>query len=497
MKKRGSGILCHVASFPSKFGIGDFGQSAYFLIDFLKEAKQSFLQLLPLTPVEAYYDYSPYHSTSAFALNYLFIDPDELWKEGLIDDSYSEPLIHTRDEKVDYTYAVKFKKQILQKAFSNFSRIDKSKFEEFESKNSYWLEDYALFESIKRKYDNKAWFQWPDELKYRKESAIKSAREALSEDILFEKFVQFIALSQWNKLREYASSRNIQIIGDMPIYVDHNSSDVWCNSQYFKLNEDGSPIFVAGVPPDYFSSTGQLWGNPVYNWDKLKEDSFGWWAKRFLHNLTLYDFVRIDHFRGLVAYWEVPAYEKTAVNGQWQQAPVYEFFDTIIPKIQKFNLIAEDLGVITEDVVKVMKYYGFPGMKVLQFAFEGDPSNAYLPHNYTRNTIVYTGTHDNNTTIGWYKEEASKMAKDFLCKYLGKEINENNVNWELIRLAMSSVSDTAIIPIQDVLGKGSNFRMNTPGTATNNWRFSFGKEEITDEIKDRLREFTEIYGRSL
>lgn len=497
MKKRASGILSHIISFPSEFGIGDFGQSAYFVIDFLKEAEQSFLQILPLTPVEALYDYSPYHSTSAFALNYLFIDPDELWEEGLINDIRFEPISHTQNEKVDYAYATKVKTQVLREAFNNFSRIDRRKFEEFEFENSYWLDNYALFEAIKRKYDNKAWFQWPDELKYRREDALNSVRNILREDVLFEKFVQFIARLQWNKLKEYANSKNIQIIGDMPIYVDHNSSDVWCNRQYFKLDDDGNPIFVAGVPPDYFSSTGQLWGNPVYDWDNLKKDGFGWWIKRFLHNLTLYDYVRIDHFRGLVAYWEVPAYEKTAVNGQWQQASVYEFFDTIIPKIQKFNLIAEDLGVITEDVVKVMEHYGFPGMKVLQFAFEGDPSNAYLPHNYKRNTIVYTGTHDNNTTIGWYKEEASMKAKDFLGKYLGKEINENNVNWELIRLAMSSVSDTAIIPIQDILGKGSNCRMNTPGTATNNWRFSFRKEEITDEIKHKLKELTEIYGRTL
>ncbi len=494
--KRGSGILSHVVSFPSEFGIGDFGKSAYFIIDFLKETKQSFLQLLPLTPVEAFYDYSPYHSTSAFALNYLFVDPEELREEGLLEDYHFEPVSQTQDGKVDYAYAAKVKKQILQRAFNNFSKIDKSKFEEFEVKNSYWLEDYALFESIKRKYDNKAWFQWPDELKYRKEDALNAARESLSEDILFEKFVQFILLTQWNKLREYANSRNIQIIGDMPIYVDHNSSDVWCNPQYFKLNEDGNPIFVAGVPPDYFSSTGQLWGNPVYNWNKLKEDGFEWWTKRFTHNLNLYDFVRIDHFRGLIAYWEVPAYEKTAINGEWQQVPAYDFFDTIIAKIEKLNLIAEDLGVITEDVVKVMEHYGFPGMKVLQFAFEGNPSNAYLPHNYTRNTVVYSGTHDNNTAIGWYKEEASKMAKDFLSKYAGKEINENNINWELIRLAMSSVSNIAIIPIQDILGKDSNSRMNIPGTAVNNWRFRFRKEEITDNIKNKLEEFTEIYGRS-
>lgn len=493
--KRGSGLLIHVSSLPSKYGVGDFGNGIFSFIDILHQMRQRYLQILPLTPVDLAYDCSPYHSISAFAGNQLFISLDELAEEGLLSmeelsffDSYPNDTAYFKE-------AFDIKQKYLYMAFSAFKKRNDASFEEFCWDNAYWLEDYALFKTLKAKFNKKPWFEWPEEFKRRDKNALDIFTKTLANEIDFEKFIQFMFYNQWKKVKNHANGNGISIIGDIPIYVDLDSSDVWSHSQYFKLNENGLPLGVAGVPPDYFSSTGQLWGNPVYNWEKLKEDNFSWWIKRFDNSLKLYDFVRIDHFRGLIAFWEVPYGETTAINGTWIQVPTYELIDALKSKFTNLPVIAEDLGLITQDVTEAMKKYDFPGMKVLQFAFGGDATNPYLPHNFEKNSVVYTGTHDNNTSRGWFESEATEKEKINLKRYIGHDVSSEGINWELVRLAISSVSDISIFPVQDIMGLGSNARMNIPGTAFGNWRFRFSFGQISEFDKNSLKELTEIYGR--
>lgn len=493
--KRGSGILVHISSFPSNYGIGDLGKNLYSFINFLKDSKQSYMQVLPMTPVELFYDCSPYHSISAFAFNHLFIDPESLIEEGLLDYSFVKSFEVEISSKVNFDKAFEIKEAILEKAFSNFEKSRNAEFEKFCYEHKFWLDDYCLFRVIKKKFKKQPWFNWPEEYKFRNHNSLNNFKEKFIDEINCEKFTQYSLYKQWNKFKEFANNFGIKIIGDMPIYVDLDSSDVWTNPEYFKLSNDGTPLFVAGVPPDYFSSSGQLWGNPVYNWDRIKESGFEWWVKRIKHSISMYDYIRIDHFRGLVAYWEVPSSENTAINGKWVPVPVYDLFDKIFAEIQTLPVIAEDLGVITPDVVEVMNHYGFPGMKVLQFAFGSDFKNPYLPHNYDKNCVVYTGTHDNNTTRGWYENEANDKEKKYLERYIGHNIDENNVNWELIRLAISSVANVSIFPIQDILGEGSSSRMNVPGTSKNNWRYRMISCNFKEDIKKLLKELTETFGR--
>lgn len=493
---RGAGVLAHIASFPSQCGIGDLGRNAFKVIDFLHEAKQKYLQILPITPIDGFYDYSPYHSVSAFAINPLFIDLYELSEQGFLERSQFQVQFASGDNKIHYEYAERFKLPLLEKLQDRSKLLENSEFQDFATQNSWWLEDYALFKSLKKKYNRAPWYEWPEDIMRRNKEAIESAKEELISEIALEKFIQFVAFKQWTSFREYANSKGIYIIGDIPIYVDLDSADVWANSQYFQLDSSGKPLFVAGVPPDYFSSTGQLWGNPVYDWQALMKDGFVWWKRRFEHNLKLFDVLRIDHFRGLVAFWKVPAGEATAINGEWEEVPVYDFFDSILNGSDNSRLIAEDLGIITQDVVEVMKRYCLPGMKVLQFAFDGNPDNPYLPHNYERNSVVYTGTHDNNTTRGWFEDELSDIQIRFLESYIGKTVNSESISFEMIRLAMSSVSDLAIIPVQDVAGQGSFARMNIPGTQTNNWRYAFTFEDLQGYRLEKLKEISIIYGRA-
>lgn len=497
MKRRCSGILQHISSLPSPFGIGDLGRGAYRFADFLYETNQSVWQVLPLTPTEGFYHHSPYHSTSSLACNTLFISPELLSQEGLLSQSDLETAGEDHPEKTNYAGVVDVKTRMFDRAYHEFKKISDARFEAFNEDNAEWLDDYALFCSLKKHFGGKAWFDWPGDIRNRDQAALNSYRKKLSDEIGREKFLQYMFWKQWKNLKTYCNEKGIHIIGDLPIYVDHDSVDVWTEPQFFKLDENKHPYVVSGVPPDYFSSTGQLWGNPVYDWESLRKDDYGWWVKRMKRNLALCDFVRIDHFRGLVAYWEVPAGEQTAVNGKWIKAPVYDFFNRLMKVFPNMPVIAEDLGTITPDVKLVMRHFELPGMKVLLFAFGADdPHHPYLPHNYKENFVVYTGTHDNNTIKGWYDNEAGDQEKKRLLDYIGCHFDRKQLHWELIRLAMRSVAHTAVFPLQDVLGLGQECRMNKPGTADDNWIWRMKKDAVTPEAKERLREMTWKYGRA-
>jgi 4-alpha-glucanotransferase len=500
VEKRGSGILLHITSLPSPYGIGDLGPGAYRFVDFLAEAHQSFWQILPLNPTSTVYGNSPYSSFSAFAGNSLFINPELMLKDGII--SKADMKNHTvfPNEKVNYRAVVKYKEKILGRAFEknkNKLRGD-YEFTRFCSEHAQWLDDYTLFISIKRHFNNVDWSNWPMELRDRSEDEIQEWREIFQEMILKEKFFQHIFFKQWTGLKNYCESKGIRIIGDMPIYVNYDSSDVWANPEIFMLDEKRKPAFVAGVPPDYFSVTGQLWGHPVYNWDILRQTQYTWWVKRIEHNLKLFHMFRLDHFRGFVAYWQVKAGEKTAVNGEWVAAPVKGFFNTLFDHFPGLPLIAEDLGVITADVKEVVNQFGFPGMKVLLFAFgENLAANPYAPHNHVKNCVVYTGTHDNNTAKGWFRKELDTQSKKRLSEYVGRNVSEKTVHWELIRLAMMSVADMVIIPMQDILGLGEKKRMNLPASTSGNWRWRVTPRQLSPSIIKNLSRITKIYGRNI
>jgi 4-alpha-glucanotransferase len=495
--KRASGILVHLTSFPSSFGIGDMGEGAFKFADFLHDTGQSYLQILPLTPTEPFYDNSPYHGISAFAGNPLLISPQMLVEQDLLKKEDIENIPEFSNDSVEFNRVIPFKKNLLDIAFANFKNNEPFQdLEDFIQKSDYWLEDFSLFMTLKKNFDNIGWNEWPEKFRNRDEETLKKARVEFHDEIMKQKFIQYLFEKQWRAFRNHLNGKNIQIIGDIPIYVDFDSSDVWVNTEIFKLNSDKKPIAVSGVPPDYFSSTGQLWGNPVYNWGRLKETDYDWWIKRFRRIFELVDIVRIDHFRGLVSYWEVPYGEKTAINGRWVEAPIYDFMSSLKKQFAEFPVIAEDLGIITPDVTQAMNYFNLPGMKVLLFAFGEDNSeNPYLPHNYSRNSVVYTGTHDNNTVRGWFESEAKEQEKLRFSRYIGREVSSNDVNWEFIRLAMASVANISIIPMHDFLGLGEEGRMNLPGTMNGNWRFRFPESVLTDSLKEKILALTKIYGR--
>jgi 4-alpha-glucanotransferase len=490
---RKSGLLFHPSSLPGKFGIGTLGKEAYKFVDFLIESGQKLWQILPLGPTG--FGDSPYQCFSAYAGNPLLIDFEVLYQEGWL--TQKDLLLKTTfdDSSVDYGKIFTFKYPLLKKAFVNFRKntgIDKTKFTIFCRKNIHWLDDYSLFMALKEHFKNEPWTNWENKIKMRHDDTVNYYIEHLSEEIEFQKFIQYIFFKQWTELKSYANRNYIQIIGDVPIYISLDSADAWINSDIFLFDEHCNPIEVAGVPPDYFSETGQLWGNPIFNWDRLKETGFEWWLNRIKANLILYDIVRIDHFRGFEAYWSVNYGETTAVNGQWKLAPGKELFETIREKLGEIPIIAEDLGIITEKVEELRDNFQLPGMKVLQFAFDRDPKNDYLPHNYPKNCIVYTGTHDNDTIKSWY-EQSDKIDKDFINNYLN--FDERNISWSLIRLAWASTADIAITPLQDILNLGGESRMNTPGEAVGNWTWRLKKDQLTTEIAHNLKAMTEIYGR--
>jgi len=499
MEKRASGILLHISSLPSRCGIGDLGQAAYDFADFLEESGQRYWQILPLNPTDGGSSDSPYSSPSTFAGNPLFISPELLEDDGLLDSSDTACHVKEEEDLIDYDAVRQHKLGMLAKAFKRFVKASELKdMGSFCLRNAFWLDDHALFTVLKAHHGGKSWIEWPEKYRDRDPEALECFRKANEEEILREKFFQFTFDEQWSRVKKYCNEKGIKIIGDLPIYVSYDSADVWSHPGIFKLDEKKRPYAVAGVPPDYFSSTGQLWGNPVYRWDVLKGSRYDWWLKRFSSTFRKYDIVRIDHFRGLVQYWEVPSTEPNAVKGSWQDVPTYDFFDRIKWDFPHFPVIAEDLGVITDDVKDAKRHYGLPGMKILMFAFgEDDPSNPYLPHNYERNCIVYTGTHDNNTLQGWMKHEAPETDKARLFRYLGEEGDEGpGLNWKVIRIAMMSVADTVIVPVQDVLSLGSKARMNQPSKASGNWKWRLKPGQLKTSYAKKLKDIVMTYGRA-
>ncbi|MEH1891797.1 MAG: 4-alpha-glucanotransferase [Nostoc sp.] len=494
---RSSGILLHPTSFPSRFGIGDLGLEAYRFIDFLKESHQQYWQVLPLGPTA--YGNSPYMCYSAMAGNPLLISPEKLRDEGLLTEEDFANLPGFPEEKVDFKEVVSVKIGLLKKAYEHFranaTPILQKEFEGFCDSKAYWLDNYALFMALKDANENANWHTWPSELVKRDPQAMEQVQERLNEEIFYYKFVQFEFFRQWSELKSYANMRGIDIIGDIPIYVAHDSADVWAHPNIFCLDEQtGAAAQMAGVPPDYFSATGQLWGNPVYNWEELQKQDFKWWVQRFEAMLDYVDIIRIDHFRGFEAYWAVPQGEETAMNGKWVEAPGDAFFEVIRQKLGKLPVLAEDLGVITPGVEALRDKYEFPGMKILQFAFSADAANPFLPFNYPRNSVVYTGTHDNDTTLGWF-DTASDEEKQKLLLYLGS-ISPEGIHWDLIRLALSSIANQAIIPLQDILGLGNQARMNFPSIPEGNWEWRYQPAALTQELGDRLKVLTELNGRA-
>lgn len=497
MNRRRSGILLHLTSLPSPFGIGDMGPWAYKFADFLAEAKQGLWQVLPLNPTDLACYNSPYHSCSAFACNPLLISPELLVGEGLLSRADLEPLPCLPDDRVDYQAASALKHGLFEKAYTRFKRGgDRPDYQQFCIKNAFWLDDFALFMALKSRSQGKTWHEWPRELRDRHPEALQSARKEDSDAVEKENFLQYLFFKQWASLKRYCNDKGIRLIGDIPIYVVYDSADLWVHPGLFNLDEEKRPLTVAGVPPDYFSKTGQLWGNPVYRWEVLKETGYEWWVQRMAHILNGFDLVRVDHFRGFVAYWEVPATEKNAINGRWVQAPAMEFFTHLSEKFPALPIIAEDLGTITPDVLEVMEHFRFPGMKVLLFAFASDSAtNLYLPHNHVENCVVFTGTHDNDTARSWFEQEASREERSRLFAYLGREVAPEEIPWALIRLAMMSVAEKTILPMQDILGLGAGARMNRPARKEGNWQWRLLPRHLTPLLTRKLLEVTEVYGR--
>ncbi|HUR97393.1 MAG TPA: 4-alpha-glucanotransferase [Pyrinomonadaceae bacterium] len=501
---RASGILLHPTSLPGEFGIGDLGPQAFKFVDFLAEAKQAYWQILPLGPTG--WGDSPYASFSAFAGNTLLISPEKLIEAGLLDSDFpqlrttasSDRVEHAKrageSEKVDYGAVYESKNLMLRSAFEEWRETDRNGFESFTSEHGGWLEDYALYRAIKASQNQKPWFEWDDALKLRDENALDGARRNLSEEILAEKFYQFLFFKQWSEVKEYANTKGVKIVGDVPIFVALDSADVWRHREQFKLNPDGSPKVVSGVPPDYFSKTGQLWGNPIYDWEAMRAGGFWWWIERVRSTLKAVDILRIDHFRGFAGAWEIPGGNPTAEHGEWVDAPGKELFTTLQNTFGELPFWVEDLGFVTPDVEALRDEFEFPGMRILQFAFGGDARNEALPHNYTRNCIVYTGTHDNDTVLGWWDSQAADSdARKFCEKYLGR--CDGEMNWEMIRAAWASVADTAVAPLQDILGRGNEARMNFPSSTSGNWQWRFRERDLTEEVAAKLKELTEIYAR--
>jgi 4-alpha-glucanotransferase len=503
---RCSGILLHLTSLPSRHGIGDLGTSAYRFSEFLAESGQSLWQVLPLSPTG--YGDSPYQCFSAFAGNPLLIDLGALQEQGLLSGRDLATLPHLPDDYVDYGSVIEFKLPVLGRAAQSFlkdnSREHRVAFESFCRKNAFWLDDYAVFMACKGVYKGAVWTDWEGAIRQRHAVALKEWGTRLSREIEILKYWQFEFFRQWAKLKTHCHDHGIRIMGDIPIYVAHDSADVWAHPELFRLDEQGKPTVVAGVPPDYFSATGQLWGNPIYRWDVLANSGYRWWIDRFRASLELFDLVRLDHFRGFEAYWEVPASAYNAIGGTWVKGPGVQFFHALQAELGELPVVAENLGVITPEVETIRKQFGFPGMSLLQFAFGNDPqAPSFRPHNYSSELVAYTGGHDNDTTVGWWRSSGSgdstRTAEDVRKEheltraYLGFE-NEP-INWVFIRTVLASVADIAIIPLQDVLGRGSEARMNLPGTVSGNWKWRYTASALTNEITDRLKSLTTLYDR--
>lgn len=491
---RASGILLPVSGIPSKYGIGTFSKEAYEWIDFLVQAGQTYWQILPLGPTG--YGDSPYQSFSTFAGNPYYIDLEELIKEGWLSKKDCKNCDWGDNESyIDYEKIYRSRFKILKKAFKNSNIKEKKEFKQFIKTNSFWLEDYALYMAIKDSFEGKSWSEWDEDIKTRKKESLSAYKDKLAEQISFYQFQQYLFKKQWLKLKKYANEKGVLIIGDIPIYVAFDSADTWANPGLFQLDESCTPIAVAGCPPDAFSATGQLWGNPLYRWDYHKKTGYAWWIQRISYCYELYDVVRIDHFRGFDEYYAIPFGNPTAEFGQWEKGPGYDLFRVMKEKLGDKAVIAEDLGYLTPSVMKLVKRTGYPGMKILQFAFDSREESDYLPHNYTANSVVYTGTHDNDTTLGWYRE-LNKKDKKFAKKYLNIT-SKKEAGWELIRAAIASVSETAIIPLQDYLGLGSEARINIPSTLGNNWKWRVQRGQWGEELAERIYKLCSLYKRAV
>jgi 4-alpha-glucanotransferase len=503
---RCSGILLHITSLPGEHGVGDFGDSAHEFVEFLASSGQKIWQVLPLSPTG--YGDSPYQCFSAFAGNPLFINLQRLREEGLLSAQDLTDAPRFPDDHVAYDRVISFKHGLLRKAARAFllegAEGDRSAFNSFCQNSREWLEDYALFMACKRVYKDAPWVHWDARIRQRDPAVLKEWQSELSSEMEFHRFAQFEFFRQWKKLRERCTRCGISVMGDIPIYVAHDSADVWAHPELFRLDEDGRPTAIAGVPPDYFSATGQLWGNPLYRWDVSAASGHRWWIERCRASLKLFDFVRLDHFRGFEAYWEIPGNASTAAEGRWAEGPGAEFFRVLQTALKELPFVAENLGVITPGVEGLRKEFGFPGMSLLQFAFGNDPQGpSFRPHNYSRELVAYTGGHDNDTTVGWWTssgvgestrtEEDIRKEHDFTRAYLG--FQNETVNWVFIRTVMASVANVAIIPLQDVLGLGSEARMNLPGTVSGNWKWRYRADALTKEIMEKLQDLTLLFDR--
>lgn len=492
MFKRSSGILMHITSLPNRQGIGTFGKEAYEFVDFLKASGQSYWQLLPIGPTG--YGDSPYQSLSTFAGNVLLIDLEVLKDKGLLTEDDFKGRDFGKDvETVDFTKVNKEKNELLRIAYSRAKEAYKREMDTFVEEHKDWLNDYTLFMALKHDNDLKSWQEWPKALRTREPKAIAKAIETHKDEMRFWTFVQYIFFKQWHELKVYANKNGIEMIGDIPIYVAEDSSDVWANPELFLLDKDNRPICVSGCPPDAFSATGQLWGNPIYNWPVLEEQGYAWWIKRIRASYELFDVVRIDHFRGFESYWSIPGGAETAVNGEWVKGPEMKLFDAIKDELGELKVIAEDLGFLTQEVADFKDATGYPGMKVLEFAFDSKEESDYLPHNYETNCFVYTGTHDNDTVQGWFNN-TDKGDIEKSIDYL-KLTKEEGYHWGFIRGAWSSVGVVAVAQMQDFLGLDEKARMNIPSTIGGNWEWRMKEGQLTKLLSEKIYDITKLYGR--
>lgn len=497
MNRRGSGVLLPIFSLPSAYGIGDLGPAAHRFVDLLAGAGQRYWQILPLNPTCPAFGNSPYQSTSAFAGNLWLISPEQMVADGLIGPGDIENPPDFPQDRVDYPAVMNYKSSLFDRAFAGFKeRRADFHYEGFAAENVSWLDDYAIFVALKDRFGERVWSDWPPEVRDRHEDALRAHGTELADRVLREKFLQYVFDRQWRALKNHCRERHLQVIGDIPIYLTYDSVDLWANPGLFKLDEHKKPAAVAGVPPDAFSATGQLWGNPVYNWDAHREQGFSWWMSRIDRALTLVDRLRLDHFQGFVQFWEVPAGNATAENGRWVDAPGWDFFTLLARSRSCLPIIAEDLGYITPNIREMMAHLGFPGMNVLTFGFSGDIArNPHAPHNITKDCVAYTGTHDNNTVRGWFEHEVPGDRKDLIFRYIGGPVGPDQIHRTLIRLAMLSPADTVIVPMQDILGLGEEARMNRPGTTEGNWEWRLRPEQAGDQAMQEFAGITGLYGR--
>jgi 4-alpha-glucanotransferase len=496
--QRAAGILLHITSLPSSFGIGDLGPEAEKFAGFLSRSKQRYWQLLPLNPVGPEQGYSPYSSVSSMAGNVLLISPEQLVHDNLLTAADIRRFKITPSDKVDFPSAHESRAKILPIAYNNFIRNRKwmRQFSAFVEREAYWINDFACYIVLKETYDGRPWYEWPAEFKTHSVKALNQFLVSNADAIRYIQWEQFIFFTQWKRLKVYCNKLGIQIFGDLPFYVSYDSADVWSNRDIFKLDSDGKMTGIAGVPPDYFNRNGQLWGMPTFNWDVLKRKKYSWWKRRVRWNIELFDNLRLDHFRAFADYWEVPSGHTNAIKGKWKKGPREHFFNALQKSIGTLPFVAEDLGDINDVVYQLRDDFKMPGMKVLQFAF-GDtmPTSAYIPHNYTPNFIAYTGTHDNNTTRGWYRNDLKEKDRRQVADYIGKPVNEKNIGHALSRLGYASIADTVIIPLQDILELDEKARMNTPASVKGNWLWRFDRRSLTSQIEKELQYWVKLYNR--